>query len=623
MRPASDAERARLNDTFAALCRIASPFGHERECSERVQAELRGMRIEAEEDAAGNLLARLPGRGERSILLCAHLDTVDDGGVPIDPVIVDGGWENANDGILGADNKAAVAVILELARRCSVEGSPVGLELLFTTGEENALEGAKEFDASQLQSDFGYVFDHATPIGEVVTASPTYFRLAAEFHGRAAHAGIRPEAGRSAILAAAQAIAHMPLGRIDEQTTANVGSIQGGAGSTNIVPERCSLLAETRSLDPSRVEDVVVGHRRRHPRRRRPRGVRRRRRLRAPLRRLPPEAERARDRRRRGGAARLRLRAEADRHRRGVGRERARGRRLHVREPRQRHRAQPRADRARRGRRARGHARRGLRAARRGGGGMSSEFEPVGAETKYEGKIFTVREETFRHEDGEESTREIVRHTGAVGVVCHDGESLWLVRQPREAVGTPDLLEIPAGKLDVEGEEPLEAAKRELAEEIGKAAAEWEHLHTFFTSPGFTDEVCHVYLATGLSDASAETDEHERIDIEVRPLAELDAIIDEVERLEDADRAARAPPPTLNGALHRQAEPRAAANTSPWPSQTASSRMSTSCSTSSPTSSSSAGCPATRSRRTAPTCSSSATGSSARAMTRCTSTTPR
>jgi ADP-ribose pyrophosphatase len=159
---------------------------------------------------------------------------------------------------------------------------------------------------------------------------------------------------------------------------------------------------------------------------------------------------------------------------------------------------------------------------------MSSEFEPVRAEVKYEGKILTVREETFRHEDGEESTREIVRHTGAVGVVCHDGESIWLVRQPREAVDTPDLLEIPAGKLDVEGEEPLEAARRELAEEIGKAAAEWEHLHTFFTSPGFTDEACHVYLATGLSDASADADEHERIDIEVRPLAELDAIIDEV-----------------------------------------------------------------------------------------------
>src|SRR3954447_26152427 len=257
MRPASDAERARLNDTFAALCAIASPFGHEQACSERIRAELGGMGISAEADAVGNLLASLPGRGERTILLCAHMDTVDDGGVPIEPVLVDEGWENANAGILGADNKAAVAVILELARRCSIEGSPVSLELLFTVSEEDALWGAKQFDASRLGAEFGYVFDHATPIGEVVTASPTYYRVAADFHGRAAHAGIRPEAGRSAIVAAASAIPAMPLGRLDEQTTANVGSIHGGAGSTNIVPERCRLLAETRSLDAGRVEDVV------------------------------------------------------------------------------------------------------------------------------------------------------------------------------------------------------------------------------------------------------------------------------------------------------------------------------------------------------------------------------
>src|SRR4051812_12898318 len=258
MRPASEAEKTRLNDTFATLCRLPSPFGHEQACSERIEAELSDMGVSAEADAAGNLLARLPGRGERTILLCAHMDTVDDGGVPIEPVIVDEGRENANDGILGADNKAAVAVILELARRCSIEGSPVGLELLFTVSEEDALAGAKEFDAGRLGAEFGYVFDHATPIGEVVTASPTYYRIAADFHGRAAHAGIRPEAGRSATLAAASAIAAMPLGRLDEQTTANVGSIHGGAGSTNIVPERCRLLAETRSLDAGRVEDVVA-----------------------------------------------------------------------------------------------------------------------------------------------------------------------------------------------------------------------------------------------------------------------------------------------------------------------------------------------------------------------------
>jgi tripeptide aminopeptidase len=266
MRPASDAEKARLNETFAALCRIPSSFGSERACAGHVATELRSMGLEVTEDEAaeasgaecGNLLARLPGRGERTMLLCGHLDTVDDGGVPVEPVVVDGGWENANAGILGADNKAAVAVMLELARRCSVEGSPVGVELLFTVSEENALAGAKAFDASVLQSEFGYVFDHATPIGEIVTASPTYFRISADFHGRAAHAGIRPEDGRSAILAAAHAIAAMPLGRIDAQTTANVGSIQGGAGSTNIVPERCRLLAETRSLDPARVEEVVA-----------------------------------------------------------------------------------------------------------------------------------------------------------------------------------------------------------------------------------------------------------------------------------------------------------------------------------------------------------------------------
>jgi len=159
---------------------------------------------------------------------------------------------------------------------------------------------------------------------------------------------------------------------------------------------------------------------------------------------------------------------------------------------------------------------------------VSSRFERTAAETRYEGKVFTVSEETFRHEDGGDSTREIVRHQGAVGVVCHDGERIYLVRQPREAVGSPDLLELPAGKLDVEGEAPLETAKRELAEEIGKAAEHWEHLHSFYTSPGFSDEECHVYLATGLSDERAETDEHERIDVETRPLAELDALIDEV-----------------------------------------------------------------------------------------------
>src|SRR6202012_3926738 len=186
---------------------------------------------------AGNLLARIPGSGAGSILLCAHMDTV-----PladrVEPVLVDGGWENANDGILGADNKSAVAVILELARRLTsaAQPPPGGVELLFTVCEEISLLGSRAFDVSRLASAFGYVFDHATAIGEVVVASPSHYRVIADLHGRAAHAGVRPEAGRSAIVAAARAIAAMRLGRVDEQTTANVGTIEGGS-AINVIPE--------------------------------------------------------------------------------------------------------------------------------------------------------------------------------------------------------------------------------------------------------------------------------------------------------------------------------------------------------------------------------------------------
>jgi 8-oxo-dGTP pyrophosphatase MutT (NUDIX family) len=160
---------------------------------------------------------------------------------------------------------------------------------------------------------------------------------------------------------------------------------------------------------------------------------------------------------------------------------------------------------------------------------VSSRFEALGEETVYDGGFFTVSRARFRHEDGEEVEREIVHHTGAVGIVVLDGDQLWLVRQPREAIGSPDFLELPAGKLDEEGETPLDAAKRELAEEIGKQASAWEPLGSFYTSPGFTDEEVHLFLATGLSDVDEqpEVEHNERIDVEVRPLADLDAILTE------------------------------------------------------------------------------------------------
>jgi ADP-ribose pyrophosphatase len=151
-------------------------------------------------------------------------------------------------------------------------------------------------------------------------------------------------------------------------------------------------------------------------------------------------------------------------------------------------------------------------------------FERVGSEEVWNGRIASVRNDRFRHDDGEVVEREIVSHPGAVAVVAHDGESLWLVRQPREAVDDY-LLELPAGKLDEEGEDALATAKRELAEEIGKAAKSWEHLTTFYASPGFSDEAIHVYLATDLYDQQAHTDEIERIEIVKVPLGEIDDVI--------------------------------------------------------------------------------------------------
>jgi 8-oxo-dGTP pyrophosphatase MutT (NUDIX family) len=159
---------------------------------------------------------------------------------------------------------------------------------------------------------------------------------------------------------------------------------------------------------------------------------------------------------------------------------------------------------------------------------MSAEdrrFERIGGRTVFEGKIVTLAIDRFRFADGDEVEREIVRHKGAAGIVVHDDTHLYLVRQPREALDDPDFLEIPAGRLDKEGESPLEAAQRELAEEIGKAAEQWEQVTSYVSSAGMSDEVVHVFYATGLSDRDADADENERIEIVRWPLDDLDGAI--------------------------------------------------------------------------------------------------
>jgi 8-oxo-dGTP pyrophosphatase MutT (NUDIX family) len=148
------------------------------------------------------------------------------------------------------------------------------------------------------------------------------------------------------------------------------------------------------------------------------------------------------------------------------------------------------------------------------------QFERVGSRKVHEGSFIDLCVEQFRYPDGDEVEREIVHHPGAVGVVCHDGEQLYLVRQPRD----PDSLELPAGKLE-EGEDPMGTARRELAEEIGKAAEHWETLTSYYSSVGVMDEEVHVVLATGLSDAEAEADENERIEVVRWPLSDLDGAL--------------------------------------------------------------------------------------------------
>src|ERR671930_489512 len=253
-------------DLFTELAALASPPGEERPVADAVTRYLRDLGLAVDEDDAGatvgsnmgNLYCSVEpnGNGGTPIFLCAHLDTVPPQG-PLEPVIDDGVVRNAGGTILGADNKSAVAAMLEGTRRVLAENrTHAGIELLFTPKEEVGLLGAAAFDHSRLRARVGYVYDQAAPIGDVILGAPYSQAMEVRFHGRAAHSGMYPEEGRSAVAAAARAIADLRLGRIDEETTANVGLIQGGSAG-NIVPEWCWLSAEARSHDERKLGDVV------------------------------------------------------------------------------------------------------------------------------------------------------------------------------------------------------------------------------------------------------------------------------------------------------------------------------------------------------------------------------
>jgi len=153
-----------------------------------------------------------------------------------------------------------------------------------------------------------------------------------------------------------------------------------------------------------------------------------------------------------------------------------------------------------------------------------TKIEPLGGDRVYDGSQFHVREERFRHADDGEVQRTFVRRMPAAAVVAYDDEHVWLVRQPREAI-LEYTLELPAGKLDVDGESALETAKRELGEEIGREAEHWEEVRMYYSSSGYSDELVHVFAATGLRPSATEADPDERIEVVRWPLADLDAAL--------------------------------------------------------------------------------------------------
>jgi tripeptide aminopeptidase len=255
-------------DLFLELCAIPSPSGQERAVADRVGAFLTELDLVWDEDdtaeklegTAGSIYCRLPATNDESgipIFLCAHTDTVPPEAA-IDPVVgEDGVVRNAAGTILGSDDKAAVVVMLEAVRQIVREERPhSGIELVFTPQEEVSLRGAAAFDHTRLHARTGYVYDQGASIGEIVLGSPHGRLLDFRFHGRAAHAGMAPEDGRSAIAAAGRAIADFRIGRIDDETSANVGVITGGT-ARNVVPEWCSFTAEVRSHDERKASELV------------------------------------------------------------------------------------------------------------------------------------------------------------------------------------------------------------------------------------------------------------------------------------------------------------------------------------------------------------------------------
>lgn len=258
----SPTDSERLLETFLELVRIDSPSREERALAEYCAAALAAEGCTVRYDSSdavtgsdvGNLIAELPGTNGQVLVLSCHLDCVE----PcrgVSPVIEDGVVRSAGETILGADDKAGLAAAIQTVRRVAEWTERPTVRCVFTVQEEIGLRGAKELAAQDVEGDVCLVLDAAGEPGGIVIAAPTHYTFDAVFLGKAAHAGVEPEKGVSAISMAASAISRMPLGRLDADTTANVGSIRGGS-ATNVITPEVQLTGECRSLDAEKVEQV-------------------------------------------------------------------------------------------------------------------------------------------------------------------------------------------------------------------------------------------------------------------------------------------------------------------------------------------------------------------------------
>lgn len=249
------ADQERLVKTLMELIKIDSPSGEEDAMDAEVSARLESMGLKVSHDTYNNVIAKLPGEGS-PIMLSAHLDTVEPGR-GIKPIVDGGVVRSDGSTILGGDCKAGVAIVLEglAAANESNGGGNRAIEVVFTRHEEGGLVGAHHLDFSMVSATTGIVFDGEGPPNRIILSAPSQNVVTAQITGRAAHAGLEPEKGISALLIAADILGQLPLGRIDEETTANIGRLEGGL-KRNIIPEQAFLDGEFRSRSNEKLADL-------------------------------------------------------------------------------------------------------------------------------------------------------------------------------------------------------------------------------------------------------------------------------------------------------------------------------------------------------------------------------